>query len=33
TRIGWPSITKTIAPLPDADNFKDKKEKFHLLVR
>ncbi len=29
----WPSITKTIAPLPDADDFKDVKEKLHLLVR
>ena len=29
----WPSITKTIAPLADADQFKDVKEKLHLLVR
>jgi len=29
----WPSITKTIAPLPEADDFKDVKEKLHLLQR
>jgi ferredoxin len=29
----WPSITKTIAPLPEAEQFKDVKEKLHLLAR
>jgi ferredoxin len=29
----WPSITKTKAPLPDADDFKDVKEKLNLLER
>ncbi|QRX81851.1 ferredoxin FdxA [Glaciimonas sp. PAMC28666] len=29
----WPSITKTIPPLPDADDFKDVTEKLHLLQR
>lgn len=29
----WPSITKTIPPLPEAEQFKDVKEKLHLLVR
>ncbi len=27
----WPSITKTKAPLPEADAFKDVEEKLHLL--
>ncbi|APA84223.1 ferredoxin [Paraburkholderia sp. EB58] len=30
---GWPSITKTKAPLPEADEFKDVKEKLALLAR
>jgi ferredoxin len=30
---GWPSITKTKAPLPEADEFKDVKEKLTLLTR
>ena len=30
---GWPSITKTKAPLPEADEFKDVKEKLELLER
>ena len=30
---GWPSITKTKAPLPEADDFKDVKEKLSLLER
>ena len=29
----WPLITKTKAPLPDADEWKDVKEKLHLLKR
>ncbi|CAH2772478.1 MAG: 4Fe-4S dicluster fused with DUF3470 [uncultured Paraburkholderia sp.] len=29
----WPSITKPKAPLPEADEFKDVKEKLALLVR
>ena len=29
----WPSITKTKAALPEAEQFKDVKEKMHLLVR
>jgi ferredoxin len=29
----WPSITKTKAPLPDADQWKDTKEKLQLLKR
>jgi len=30
---GWKSITKRKAPLPDADEWKDKTNKLHLLVR
>jgi ferredoxin len=30
---GWPSITKTKAPLPEADDFKDVKDKIELLER
>jgi ferredoxin len=30
---GWPSITKTKAPLPEADEFKDVKDKLELLER
>jgi len=30
---GWPSITKTKAPLPEADEFKDVKDKLELLAR
>jgi ferredoxin len=29
----WPSITKTKAALPDAEQFKDVQEKAHLLAR
>jgi ferredoxin len=29
----WPSITKTKAPLAEADEFKDVKEKLALLER
>jgi ferredoxin len=29
----WPSISKTIAPLPDADEWKDKTGKLELLQR
>jgi ferredoxin len=29
----WPSITKTIAPLADADEWKDKEGKLDLLER
>ncbi|MDY7575672.1 ferredoxin FdxA [Actimicrobium sp. CCI2.3] len=31
--LGWPSITKTKAPLPEADDFKDMQKKLHLLKR
>ncbi|VVD67278.1 ferredoxin [Pandoraea capi] len=30
---GWPSITKTKPSLADADDWKDVKEKLHLLER
>ena len=30
---GWKSITKRKAPLPDADEWKDKTNKLPLLVR
>ena len=30
---GWPSITKTTTPLPDADDWKDVKVKLQHLVR
>jgi ferredoxin len=30
---GWPSITKTKAALPEADDFKDMQQKLHLLKR
>jgi ferredoxin len=30
---GWPSITKTIPPLADADDWKDKGDKLKLLER
>jgi ferredoxin len=30
---GWPSITKTKGSLPDADEWKDVKEKLDLLER
>ncbi len=29
----WPSITKTKAPLPEAEEFKDVQQKMHLLKR
>jgi ferredoxin len=29
----WPSITKTKAPLPDSDDFKDVKDKLDMLER
>ncbi|MFM7971682.1 MAG: ferredoxin family protein, partial [Betaproteobacteria bacterium] len=29
----WPSITKRKAPLPDADDWKDKKDKLSELKR
>ncbi len=29
----WPSITKTKAALPEADDFKDMQQKLHLLKR
>jgi ferredoxin len=29
----WPSITKTKAPLPEAEEFKDVQQKIHLLKR
>ena len=29
----WPSITKTKAALPEAEEFKDVKDKLQLLVR
>jgi ferredoxin len=29
----WPSITKTKAPLPEAEQWKDVKEKLGQLVR
>ena len=29
----WPSITKTTTPLPDADDWKDVKEKLQYLAR
>ena len=29
----WPSITKTKAPLPEADEWKDVKEKLDVLER
>jgi len=29
----WPSITKTKAPLPDADEWKDKTDKLQYLER
>jgi ferredoxin len=29
----WPSITKTKAPLPDADEWKDVKDKLDQLVK
>ncbi|MFZ6848966.1 ferredoxin FdxA [Undibacterium sp. RuRC25W] len=29
----WPSITKTVAPLADADDWKDVKEKLQYLDR
>lgn len=29
----WPSITKTKAALPEAEQFKDVQNKLHLLVR
>ena len=30
---GWPSITKTKLPAADADDWKDKTDKFSLLDR
>lgn len=30
---GWPSITRTKLPLPDADDWKDTKDKLKDLVR
>lgn len=29
----WPSITKTKDPLPDAEEWKDVKEKLHELAK
>jgi ferredoxin len=29
----WPSITKTKAPLPEADEWKDKTDKLQYLAR
>jgi ferredoxin len=29
----WPSITKTKAPLPEADDFKDLQDKLQYLER
>jgi ferredoxin len=29
----WPSITKRKAPLPDADEWKDRKDKLDQLAR
>jgi ferredoxin len=29
----WPSITKTVSPLPDADDWKDVKDKLQYLER
>jgi ferredoxin len=29
----WPSITKRKAPLPDADEWKDRKDKLSELIR
>jgi ferredoxin len=31
--IGWPSITKRKAPLPDADDWKEKTGKLSELAR
>jgi ferredoxin len=33
SQIGWPSITKRKAPLPDADDWKDKTGKLAELKR
>ena len=33
SQIGWPSITKRKAPLPDAEEWKDKTGKLSELVR
>ena len=33
TARNWPSITKTKAALPEAEDFKDVKPTLHLLVR
>jgi ferredoxin len=33
SQIGWPSITKRKAPLPDADEWKDKEGKLSELIR
>jgi ferredoxin len=30
---GWPSITKTIPALPDAEKFKDVKDKLGMLIK
>jgi len=32
-KAGWPSITKTKQPLPDADDWKDVKDKAQYLER
>jgi ferredoxin len=29
----WPSITKRKTPLPDADDWKDRKDKLDQLIR
>jgi ferredoxin len=29
----WPTLTKRKAPLPDADNWKDRKDKLVHLIR
>ena len=31
--LTWPSITKTQTPLPEAEEFKDVKDKLDLLIR
>jgi ferredoxin len=33
SQLGWPSITKRKAPLPDAEQWKDKTGKLSELVR
>jgi len=31
--VKWPSITKRKSPLPDADDWKDRKDKLSELIR